>query len=432
MARRAASICRFVIQQASTACRANCPNEMVFPRLAIPLRRPFWTLRCLTRLGRSIVTPLLTRLGRDLIGPPGRRGRGGVVRRGTGVLAGGPDLVPSVPRPGALGPAALTALLRPGLPTPLAAAAAATPAALATGLLTLAGSRTAGGLLGPGCGSHLLPRGRLRGRLGELLTTPQRDVAPVDPHLDADHPERRPRRRLAELDVGPQRVERHPALAIPLTPGHLRPTQTTTQLDPDAPGAGPHGAQDRLLHRPPMADPPLQLRGDVLGHQLGIELGLLDLLDGDANPVAELFLQILAQLIDGRPALADHDARLGGMDGDRHLGVGRALGLDPGDARVAQPGGDQAPHLEVFVEELGVVLPGGEPVRLPAPVDPESKRVRVDLVTQWTIPPRWPRPTSRAARALRPPPPAPPASSPGTAAGPTGRRPAPGAPRPRP
>src|SRR5579884_29720 len=397
---------------------------MVFPRLATPRRRPFWTLRCLTRLGRSIATSLLARLGRRPTGGLGRR-------RAAGTITGrrGPVLDP--PLPGGLGlglATSLATLLCPRLTTAgLAAAAAAAAAPLAAGLLALAGPRATAGRLGRGR-NRLLPGGRLRDRFG----TPGRDVAPVDPDLDPDHPEGRPGRGLAELDVGSQGVERHPTLAIPLPPGHLRTPQATAELDPDALGAGPHRAQDRLLHRPPVADPPLQLRGDVLRHQLGIELGLLDLLDGDADPVAEPLLEVLAQLIDRGPPFADHDARLGGVDRDRRLGVGGALGLDPRDAGVAQARGDQAPHLQVFVEELGVVLAAGEPVRLPAPVDPESKRVRVDLVTQWTIPPRRPRRTPPAAPVARSAP-APPLPAPATDAGsPTGRRPAPGAPRPRP
>src|SRR5262249_14965784 len=49
-----ASIWRFVIQQASSACSANWPKAMVLPRVATPARRPLCCLRCLTRLGRSI------------------------------------------------------------------------------------------------------------------------------------------------------------------------------------------------------------------------------------------------------------------------------------------------------------------------------------------------------------------------------------------
>src|SRR3990172_8724632 len=54
MARRAASICRLVIQAASRAFKPYPPNANVEPRTAIPVRRPRCCFRNLTRLGASI------------------------------------------------------------------------------------------------------------------------------------------------------------------------------------------------------------------------------------------------------------------------------------------------------------------------------------------------------------------------------------------
>jgi hypothetical protein len=176
-------------------------------------------------------------------------------------------------------------------------------------------------------------------------------------------------------------VKGHAALAIPLTPGHLGSAEATTAVDADALGSGAHGPQDGLLHRTLVADAALDLGGDVLRHELGVELRLLDLLDRDANPVAEALLEVLAQLIDRRAALADHNAGLGGVDGHGQLGIGRALGLDLGDARVAQPRQDHTTHLEILVEHLGVVLGVGEPVRLPRPENAKPERIRVDFMT---------------------------------------------------
>src|SRR6266446_2729961 len=56
MARRAASIWRLVIQQASTACRPKSPKATVAPRVAMPWRRPRCILRYLTRFGINIRT----------------------------------------------------------------------------------------------------------------------------------------------------------------------------------------------------------------------------------------------------------------------------------------------------------------------------------------------------------------------------------------
>src|SRR6476659_10953170 len=54
IARRAASICRAVIQAGSRVARPYSPNETVWPPLAIPDIRPRITLRCLTRRGINI------------------------------------------------------------------------------------------------------------------------------------------------------------------------------------------------------------------------------------------------------------------------------------------------------------------------------------------------------------------------------------------
>src|SRR5204863_7056082 len=54
IARRAASIWRLLIQQASIACRPKSPNATVAPRVAMPWRRPRCILRYLTRLGSNI------------------------------------------------------------------------------------------------------------------------------------------------------------------------------------------------------------------------------------------------------------------------------------------------------------------------------------------------------------------------------------------
>src|SRR5438105_13748765 len=83
MARRAASICRLVIQQASSAWRPYVPKASVLPRCAVPARRPRCTLRCFTRLGISMALLLLF-LVRGLRGglAPGGRLAGRLARRG--------------------------------------------------------------------------------------------------------------------------------------------------------------------------------------------------------------------------------------------------------------------------------------------------------------------------------------------------------------
>src|SRR5438093_10377526 len=72
----------------------------------------------------------------------------------------------------------------------------------------------------------------LRGRLGEHL-------ALEDPDLHADRPVRRVRGGHSEVDVGAQRVQRHPTVAIPLAAGDLGAAQAPGAGDPDPVGAQP-------------------------------------------------------------------------------------------------------------------------------------------------------------------------------------------------
>src|SRR5438132_13519395 len=81
-------------------------------------------------------------------------------------------------------------------------------------------------------------------RDGPLL----RDVAPIDPDLDADPAVGRVGVDLAVADVGAQRAQRDAAFAIPLAATHLGAPKATGDRDPDALGAGLHRALDGLLH----------------------------------------------------------------------------------------------------------------------------------------------------------------------------------------
>src|SRR3989304_4113986 len=74
--------------------------------------------------------------------------------------------------------------------------------------------------------------------------------------------------------------------------------------------------------------PPRRRLRDVGGHEDRVKLRLADLLDLELDLARGQAADLLAQGLDVRPALADDDARLGGMDGDRHVGDA-ALGPPP-------------------------------------------------------------------------------------------------------
>ena len=105
------------------------------------------------------------------------------------------------------------------------------------------------------------------------------------------------------------RVERHPTVAVPLAPRDLAAAQPARAGDPDAVGAEPQRGGDRLLHRPPERHPLLELERHVLGHELGVELGMDHLLDVEVDLLARPRLELVLELLDLGALAPDDDAR---------------------------------------------------------------------------------------------------------------------------
>src|SRR5687768_8460060 len=162
------------------------------------------------------------------------------------------------------------------------------------------------------------------------------DLAFEDPHLHPDGAERGLRRRRRVVDVGAQRVERHPALVVPFHARDLRAAQTTARLHLDPLRAHAHGALYRALHGAAERDALRQLVRDVVRDELGVELGTLDLLDVDADFLAGELRQLVAKLVDLRALLPDHHARPAGVNRHHHL-ARLALDRDVGDGGVTEP-----------------------------------------------------------------------------------------------
>src|SRR5437867_2949827 len=73
-------------------------------------------------------------------------------------------------------------------------------------------------------------------------------LALEDPDLDADGAVRRVGGGQPVVDVSPDRVERHPPVAVPLAPRDLAAAQPPGARDPDPVGAQPQRRRHRLLH----------------------------------------------------------------------------------------------------------------------------------------------------------------------------------------
>src|SRR6478736_4043782 len=198
---RAASICRLVTYECSTAWMPYSPKVTRVPPLAAPERSGRCCLRCLTLRGMSMSSALLA------------RARGG--GRGGGRLGG--VLARVVLAVLAVGAAAVTTPWPPALRRPAVARALAGPQ---------------------------------RGRRGLALGAGLRGLAAVDPYLHADPAEGRPGLVEAVVDVRPERVQRHPALTVELRPGHFRAAQAPGALHPDALGAALHRGLHGLAHGP--------------------------------------------------------------------------------------------------------------------------------------------------------------------------------------
>ena len=205
-------------------------------------------------------------------------------------------------------------------------------------------------------------------------------VALVDPDLHADPAEGGLRLVLAVVDERAQRVQRHPALAVELGPGHLGAAEAAAALHPDALDAralqrGLH----RLAHRAAEADPAGQLLGHALRDQLRVRLRVLHLEDVELHLLAGELLQLTADPVGLRAAAADDDARPGGVDVDPDPVAG-ALDLDLGDAGALHALAHHAPDRHVFLDVVLVQLVRVPP-GLPVGRDTEPEPVRVDLLT---------------------------------------------------
>ncbi len=235
-----------------------------------------------------------------------------------------------------------------------------------------------------GAAARRHPGDRAGTHAGGLLFLHRDLVAVVDPHLHADDPERRLGLRRAVVDLGPERVQRDPAFAVPLAAGHLGAAEAAAALHPDALGAGAHRRLHGPAHGPAERHPAGQLLGHALREQGGVGLrprvgrGLVHVLDLDVDALAGDALEVLADALDLGPLAADHDARAGRADEHPHL-VALALDVDRGDAGARQPPADVLADADVLMEVRRVVA-SGVPVRLPGVDDPQPEPVRVDLM----------------------------------------------------
>src|SRR5215475_2392427 len=226
-------------------------------------------------------------------------------------------------------------------------------------------------------------------RLSRLLGRRAQYFALKDPDLDPHRTRRGMRGGQAIVDVGPDGVQGHSTLPVPLATGDLRSPEPPRTRDPVPIRPQAQGGGDGLFHGAPEGHALLELQSHVLGHQLGIELRMHDLLDVEVDLLARAHLQLVLQPLDLRALASDDDAGAGGGDGDARA-IHRALEINPGDPRVVQLVLDEAPDLHILVQEGRVAL-GGEPARAPRSGGAQSESDRMRLLPHGLVLVRGPR-----------------------------------------
>src|SRR3984957_19639977 len=219
---------------------------------------------------------------------------------------------------------------------------------------------------------------------GHLLVLGHRvvlkDFALEDPDLDAAGAERGECGRHAVIDIGAQRVQRHPPFAIPFHARDFGAAETARAVDTNALGAETHRRLHSALHRATECDAALELLRDRFGDQRGVELRLADFYDVDHDVGGGDIGNALAQLVDVGALLADHDAGTRGMDRHPALLV-RTLDHDPGDSRLLQLLVQDLADFDILVQQLAVFGLACEPTGIPRPVDAKTQPDWIDLLT---------------------------------------------------
>jgi hypothetical protein len=128
---------------------------------------------------------------------------------------------------------------------------------------------------------------------------------------------------------------------------HLGAAQTAGDLDLHALGARGHHRLGTHLDDATEAAR-FELLGDGLGHQLRVEVGVLDLDDRDRDLAARHVLELFGHALDLGALGTDHQARTRGLDDDLELLAG-ALDVDVETAAFGGGGSGACPgNLRIF------------------------------------------------------------------------------------
>src|SRR5215207_7341639 len=211
------------------------------------------------------------------------------------------------------------------------------------------------------------------------------DVALVNPHLHADAAEGRLGLVQPVIDVGAQRVQRHPTLAVELRTAHLGAAEAARALHADALDVGlAHRRLDGLAHRAAERHTVRKLFRHTLSDELRLRLGVLDLEDVQLDLLLGQLFQVGADAVGLGATTPDDDARSRGVDINSDS-VASPFDLHVGDAGALETGGQKPTDRHVFLDVVLVLLVGVPP-GLPVGGDTEAEAVGIDLLAHYSEP----------------------------------------------
>ena len=244
------------------------------------------------------------------------------------------------------------------------------------------------------------------GGLGFDLALGQFAVRPVvDPDLHADDPVGRQALGQGVIDIRLEGCQRDGTKADVFGAAHLVPAEAAGELDLAALCAGGHGGLGLHLHHAAEAGTLLQLLGDRLADQLGVEVGVVDLDTVARDVTAGQALKLGGQGVDLGALGADDQAGPGGLDDDLQLLAG-PLDVDVADRGVrgltVEAVIAELADLLVLNEQLGVERLGRVPAALVGLGDADSEAEWMNFLSHELVsvtgrnarvyvPRRWPR-----------------------------------------
>jgi hypothetical protein len=189
------------------------------------------------------------------------------------------------------------------------------------------------------------------------------------------------RLRIIVINIGAQGLQRNLALHFLLRARNFRPAKPPATHNLNALGPGAHRLLHRLFHRAAERNALFKLFGNTSGNQKRIRLRLSNLHNIDANLLGGVMLKLLPQPLHLFAALANHNARLGRVNGQRNLARCRALNLNLGNACQRQFPANRLAQTQVFSQQVFIVF-FGKPARLPPLNHAQSEAYRVNFMPQ--------------------------------------------------